>query len=108
MSRKLAIFAVLFILFCLVALPVAAQTDSATGDSSNAIAWLSVGMAIAAAGCGIAQSNAIRGSAEGVARNPGAADNIRLFLFLGLALIEFLALLTFVVCYLVLNGYGLV
>jgi F-type H+-transporting ATPase subunit c len=54
-------------------------------------------MAIAAAGCGIAQSRAVAGGCEGVSRNPGAVDTIRFFIILGLAFIEFLALLTFVV-----------
>jgi F-type H+-transporting ATPase subunit c len=54
-------------------------------------------MALAAAGCGYAQSRALAAACEGVSRNPGATDIIRLFLILGLAFIEFLALLTFVV-----------
>jgi F-type H+-transporting ATPase subunit c len=54
-------------------------------------------MGIAAAGCGIAQSRAVIGGCEGVSRNPGAVDTIRFFIILGLAFIEFLALLTFVV-----------
>jgi len=37
-----------------------------------------------------------------VSRNPGATDTIRIFTFLGLAFIEFLALLTFVVIMLLL------
>jgi F-type H+-transporting ATPase subunit c len=48
-------------------------------------------------GCGYAQSRALAAACEGVSRNPGATDIIRLFLILGLAFIEFLALLTFVV-----------
>jgi len=44
-----------------------------------------------------AQSRALAAACEGVSRNPGATDIIRLFLILGLAFIEFLALLTFVV-----------
>lgn len=54
-------------------------------------------MALAAAGCGYAQSKALTAGCEGVSRNPGAADTIRFFIILGLAFIEFLALLTFVV-----------
>ncbi len=54
-------------------------------------------MAIAAAGCGYAQSKALTAGCEGVSRNPGATDTIRFFIILGLAFIEFLALLTFVV-----------
>ena len=53
-------------------------------------------MGLAAAGCAIAQSRALTAGCEGVARNPGASDTIRFFIILGLAFIEFLALLTFV------------
>jgi F-type H+-transporting ATPase subunit c len=59
-------------------------------------------MALAAAGCGYAQSRALAAACEGVSRNPGATDTIRIFIFLGLAFIEFLALLTFVVIMLLL------
>ena len=61
-------------------------------------------MAIAAAGCGYAQSKALTAGCEGVSRNPGAADTIRVFMFLGLAFIEFLALLTFVVVLMIYLG----
>lgn len=104
MMRKIAITAFVLLLFAVVALPAAAQGDADSSSGSTLFWGLSIGMGIAAAGCGLAQSNALRGACDGVARNPGAADSIRLFLFLGLALIEFLALLTFVICYLV---YGL-
>ena len=105
MKRKLALLAIILLTFVIVVLPVAAQTldeQNSTSMARGALAAVAIGMGIAAAGCGLAQSNAIRGCAEGLARNPGAADNIRLFLFLGLALIEFLALLTFVVCYIII------
>lgn len=61
-------------------------------------------MAVAAAGCGYAQSKALTAGCEGVSRNPGAADTIRVFIFLGLAFIEFLALLTFVVVLIIYFG----
>ena len=104
MKRKVAIFAFIFAVAAVLAMPAFAQDGDAKSNSS--IFWgLAIGMGVAAAGCGLAQSNALRGGCDGVARNPGAADTIRLFIFLGLALIEFLALLTFVVCYLVLNAF---
>jgi F-type H+-transporting ATPase subunit c len=56
-----------------------------------------LGMAIASGLCGIGQGIATKGAAEGIARNPGAAGAIRLALILGLALIESLALYTFVI-----------
>lgn len=95
--RKLVLLAVVLVVFGLAAVPALAQAES-QGESSNLeVHWLAVAMAIAAAGCGIAQSRAVAGGCEGVSRNPGAVDTIRFFIILGLAFIEFLALLTFVV-----------
>jgi F-type H+-transporting ATPase subunit c len=54
-------------------------------------------MAIASAVCGLAQGKAVAAACEGVARNPGAARTIQLFLILGLAFIESLSLYTLVI-----------
>jgi len=83
----------------IVALPVYAQEQQAAPSAGGAlqIHWLALAMAIAAAGCGYAQSKALTAGCEGVSRNPGSADTVRFFIILGLAFIEFLALLTFVV-----------
>jgi len=80
-----------------------AKGESKQAGSSSALPLVTAGfaMAIAAAGCGYAQSKALTAACEGVSRNPGVADSIRVFIFLGLAFIEFLALLTFVVALLV-------
>jgi len=84
---------VLLFLLSLFTMPVLAQSD----DAGSASALMNpLAMAIAAAGCGLAQAKALRAGCEGVARNPGAVDTIRFFIILGLAFIEFLALLTFV------------
>ena len=56
-------------------------------------------MAIASAGCALAQAKAVAASAEGMARNPGAAAAIRFALILGLVLIESLALYTLVIIF---------
>lgn len=95
--RKLVLLAVVLVVFSLAAVPALAQAESQGGGSNLEVHWLAVAMAIAAAGCGIAQSRAVAGGCEGVSRNPGAVDTIRFFIILGLAFIEFLALLTFVV-----------
>ncbi len=89
----------------LIAAPVFAQGEAAAPAASSS-QWLLItsgfSMALAAAGCGYAQSKALTAACEGVSRNPGATDTIRIFIFLGLAFIEFLALLTFVVVMLLL------
>jgi len=56
-----------------------------------------LGMALAAGLCGLGQGKATASSAEALARNPGARPGIFLFLILGLAFIESLALFTFLI-----------
>ena len=101
MGRK-SVFALMIAVILLVwVVPVFAQSEAGAAPAAGKSQWLIIasafGMAIAAAGCGYAQSRALTAACEGVSRNPGATDTIRLFLILGLAFIEFLALLTFVV-----------
>jgi F-type H+-transporting ATPase subunit c len=105
MGRKLILAALLGLMLLFLVVPVFAQggTEAAKAPKDQ---WLLIssgfGMALAAAGCGYAQSRALAAACEGVSRNPGATDTIRIFIFLGLAFIEFLALLTFVVIMLLL------
>lgn len=95
--------ALLMLLLVVVAavgtLPVFAQdaAEKAAPLPQGLLITAGFAMALAAAGCGYAQSKALTAGCEGVSRNPGAADTIRFFIILGLAFIEFLALLTFVV-----------
>ncbi len=109
MGRK-SVFAVMIAVILLVwALPLFAQPEGGAapapaGKSSYLLIAAAFGMALAAAGCGYAQSRALTAACEGVSRNPGATDTIRIFIFLGLAFIEFLALLTFVVVILLIYG----
>jgi F-type H+-transporting ATPase subunit c len=100
MARKLILISLFGVLLLMLATPVFAQSE-AGGAAKQPSQWLLItsgfSMALAAAGCGYAQSRALTAACEGVSRNPGATDTIRIFIFLGLAFIEFLALLTFVV-----------
>ena len=70
------------------------------GDGAVGSAYLAcaIGMAIAAAGCGIGQGLGLKGACEGVARNPEASNKLTNTLMLGLAFIESLAIYTFVIC----------
>lgn len=105
MGRKFTPAMLLGVLLLTLVLPVFAQEKTADAAKEKS-QWLLLasgfGMAVAAAGCGYAQSRAISAACESVSRNPGATDTIRIFFFLGLAFIEFLALLTFVVIMLLL------
>lgn len=77
---------------------VFAQTGEAAGNTKG---WLAIatafGMALAAAGCGYAQSRVAAAACEGMARNPGSADAIRGAMILGLVFIETLVLFTLVI-----------
>lgn len=85
----------------LLASPAFAQ---AAGTVSPAAQWVplaaGLSMALAAGLCGLAQGKATASSAEALARNPGARPGIFIFLILGLAFIESLALFTFVIIFL--------
>jgi len=110
MGRKLVLAVLLGLLLFSLAAPLFAQQGEAgaAGAKAPKSQWLLItsgfAMAIAAAGCGLAQSRALAGACLGVSRNPAATDTIRIFIFLGLAFIEFLALLTFVIVILLIYG----
>lgn len=99
MTKKLMLLTALLLL----ASPfLFAQSPADTNAVAQAHAqWVAIAsgfsMAIASGLCGLAQAKAVAASAEGMARNPGAAAAIRFALILGLVLIESLALYTLVI-----------
>jgi F-type H+-transporting ATPase subunit c len=101
MGRKSVLIVMISVILLVWVIPAFAQPEGGAAPTAGKSQWLIIasafGMALAAAGCGYAQSRAVSSACEGVSRNPGATDTIRLFLILGLAFIELLALLTFVV-----------
>ena len=90
-----------WVLLALVLLVFASPVFAQTGAPAAGTNWVAItsgfAMAIASGLCGLAQAKAVAASAEGMARNPGAAAAIRFALILGLALIESLALYTLVI-----------
>jgi F-type H+-transporting ATPase subunit c len=88
-------------LFMLLAVLLIAASPIYAADGAGGTNWVALtsgfSMAIASAGCGIAQAKAVAAACEGMARNPGAAAAIRFALILGLVLIESLALYTLVI-----------
>ena len=74
------------------------------GDGAVGSAYLAtaIGMAIAAAGCGIGQGLGLKAACEGTARNPEAGGKLTVTLILGLAFIESLAIYSLVVNLIVL------
>ena len=90
-----------YVLMTLAALfmasPVFAQTTGAAPSNNLVPLAAGLSMAIAAGLCGLGQGRATASATEALARNPGARPGIFTFLILGLALIESLALFTFVI-----------
>ena len=96
--RKLSYLFMALSLLCFV-VPAFAQG----GEAAAPVNWVDItagfSMAIASAGCGLAQARATAAAAEGLGRNPAARPGIQLALILGLALIESLALYTLVIIF---------
>jgi|SRR5579863_4259447 F-type H+-transporting ATPase subunit c len=80
------------------ATPLFAQGGTTTSFDLVPIA-AGFSMAIASGLCALGQGKATSGACEALARNPGARPGIQLALILGLALIESLALYTFVIIF---------
>lgn len=100
--RKLAVLFGVLVVASLLA-PVAFAQASAAKPPDQVAMWIAIAsgfsMAIAAAVCGLAQSRVASAACEGMARNPGAGDAIRLAMILGLVFIETLALFTLLVVF---------
>jgi F-type H+-transporting ATPase subunit c len=75
-----------------------AHAASASKDSF-ALLGAAIGIAIAAFGGAMGQGKAAAAALEGIARNPAAADKIFTPMLLGLALIESLVLLAWLVAF---------
>lgn len=94
-------YAVVFLALIAVAVlaPAAFAQTEPGGSGAGSVNWVAItagfSMAIASAGCGIAQAKASAAASEGMARNPGAAGVIQNMLILALVLIESMALYTF-------------
>ena len=79
-----------------LASPVYAQEAAAQAAGAGLVQWSIItagfALAIAAAGAALGQGRAVASAAEAIARNPGAAGEIRGALILGLVLIESLVI----------------
>lgn len=95
MKRSLSAIATLSISLLV---PSLAFAESATGGQSGIVAigaGLAIGLAVLGAGLG--QGKGVSAILEAIGRNPGAAGKLLVPMLLGLALIESLAILAFVV-----------
>jgi F-type H+-transporting ATPase subunit c len=99
--RKTMLLVLMTAVVLLVAMPVYAQAGAKVPDQgywSLAIGG-GIGLGIAAGLCGLGQGRATGSAVEAMARNPGARPGIFIFLLVGLALIESLALYALVIAF---------
>ena len=94
--RSLLCFTFMFVAL-MVAAPAQAQEAGASAAANSGLVQWSIitagfALAIAAFGGALGQGRAVASAAEAIARNPGAAGEIRGALILGLVLIESLVI----------------
>ena len=77
----------------------AAGGAAAPGGSAAAAVGAGIAVGLAVLGGGLGQGRAAAAALEGISRNPGAAPRIQTPMILGLALIESLVLLSFVIAF---------
>ena len=99
MSTRRSVLSLTFTFLALaMATPVFAQGDPAAAGAANSglVQWSIItagfALAIAAFGGALGQGRAVASATEAIARNPGAAGEIRGALILGLVLIESLVI----------------
>ncbi|MBX3207688.1 MAG: F0F1 ATP synthase subunit C [Labilithrix sp.] len=108
--RKLGPSALAFAAAFLVPLAAFAQETGKVGANKFDVkTWAAVGAGVAIGlgvlGGGLGQGRAAAAALEGISRNPGAAPRIQTPMILGLALIESLVLLSFVIAFF-LQGFA--
>jgi F-type H+-transporting ATPase subunit c len=109
-SKKLGLSSLVATLVTFVATSAFAQ-ESAGGSNLNDVksyAAMAAGFAIGLGvlGGALGQGRAAAAALEGISRNPGAAAKIQTPMILGLALIESLVLLAFVIAFFLRNIAG--
>ena len=107
--KKLFLAAFTFAATFLLPVLAFAQDDRAGSNSFDVKAWAAAGAGIAIGlgvlGGSLGQGRAAAAALEGISRNPGASARIQTPMILGLALIESLVLLAFVIAFF-LQGFA--
>ncbi len=100
--KKLAPATLTFAFATLVPM-VAFAANGAEANANDVKMWAMIGagvaIGLAVLGGGLGQGKAVAAALEGISRNPGAAARIQTPMILGLALIESLVLLGFVIAF---------
>ena len=96
MSTRRSVLSTMFVFLVLGFVSPAYAQEAAGAATSGLVQWSIItagfALAIAAAGAALGQGRAVASAAEAIARNPGAAGEIRGALILGLVLIESLVI----------------
>lgn len=107
--KKLAAAAFSFAVTFLVPILAFAQEEKVGANLNDVKAWAAAGAGVAIGlgvlGGAIGQGRAAAAALEGISRNPGASARIQTPMILGLALIESLVLLAFVIAFF-LQGFA--
>jgi F-type H+-transporting ATPase subunit c len=107
--KKLALAAFVFAATFLLPILAFAQDDRAGSNAFDVRAWAAAGAGLAIGlgvlGGALGQGRAAAAALEGISRNPGASARIQTPMILGLALIESLVLLAFVIAFF-LQGFA--
>lgn len=102
--NKLKTLCLLLAMLLLVAAPSVVQAQEEAAEAGG-VAWGALAAAfaigLAAFGGALGQAKATSAAVSGMARNPGAAGNIRTTLIIGLALIESLVIYALLIAFLV-------
>lgn len=113
-TRRSVLSLMLMFVVLAFAAPVYAQEPSPNAANSALVQWSIItagfALAIAAFGGALGQGRAVASATEAIARNPGAANEIRGALILGLVLIEslviYVLLVTLILFFLYPFGQG--
>jgi F-type H+-transporting ATPase subunit c len=101
LKKGLAVLAIVAIL----GMPAfAAEGDAGKTPSSQRLGFgLAIGLAVAAFGGALGQSNAIAKAVDAVARQPEAGARIQGMMIIGLALIETLVIYMLLICFMMMG-----
>ncbi len=91
--------------FFIAALAFAEEAGKAADVHAGAVVAIGAGLAIgiAALGGGLGQGKAAAAALEGIARNPGAANKVTTPMILGMALVESLVILAWVIAFMLVG-----
>ncbi len=105
MKKLLRVLSLIVAQFGIVSLAMAEEAVNATSSDQSGLIALgaAIAMGLGTLGGALAQGKAASAALEGIARNPGAQSKVQTPMILGLALIESLVLLSFVIAFLLVG-----